>query len=51
LCRRRKRRTTSVAITPATSAQDQAATTPRNVPIVMAHSIASINLTSLVEFS
>jgi hypothetical protein len=35
-----------VAITPATSTQDQAATTSRKVPIVMADSIASINLIS-----
>jgi hypothetical protein len=35
-----------VAITPATSKQDQAATTSRKVPIVMADSIASINLIS-----
>jgi hypothetical protein len=40
-----------MAITPTTSAQDQTATTPRNTPIVMAHSIPSINPTSLVEFS
>jgi hypothetical protein len=40
-----------VAITPTTSVQDQTATTPRNVPIMMANSIASINVTSLVEFS
>jgi hypothetical protein len=38
-----------VAITPATSAKDQAATTSRNVPIVMADSIASINVISLVD--
>jgi hypothetical protein len=38
-----------VTITPATSAHDQAATNPRSVPIVMADSIASINMTSLVE--